>query len=237
MRQEKDHRQLRRFYEQEYYADRSVRPKPSLHQRRLAKRMIVAPETRLLDIACGTGEWLIAAADEEAIVSGVDIAARAIAIAADHLPNASFSVSLAEQLPFANSQFDLVSCLGALEHFPDKDAALSEMHRVLVEDGKALMLVPNAGFLTRRVGLFKGTEQAAVREDVLSIDAWQQLFERNGFRIGRRWSDLHVLSLDWLLKNGWLGMPLRFLQALALVVWPLSWQYQVYFLLHRVERR
>jgi hypothetical protein len=35
--------------------------------------------------------------------------------------------------------------------------------------------------------------------------------------------------------NGWLAAPLRALQALALVFWPLRWQYQVYHLCTKAE--
>jgi SAM-dependent methyltransferase len=141
-------------------------------------------------------------------------------------------------LPFTHNAFDLVTCLGALEHFPHKQGALGEMDRVLAEGGRALILVPNAGFLTRRVGWFGGTEQAAVREDVLDLESWRSLFEANGFRVERRWRDLHVLSGGWVFRRGLLHAGPRLLQAMLLAVWPLAWQYQVYHLLSRrpIER-
>ena len=70
-----------------------------------------------------------------------------------------------------------------------------------------------------------------MREDVLSLDAWQALFEANGFRVEQRWGDRHVMSMGWLLQNGWLQLLPRLAQALVLTVWPLRWQYQVYHLL------
>lgn len=225
------HRDLQAFYEGRYYTRPTVPSDPSRHLRRLATRLIDRAGMRVLDVACGTGEWLCAVQRCGARVSGIDIAAKAVAAAGQALPAGEFTIGVAESLPWADRSFDLVSCLGALEHFPDKDAALREMHRVLRRDGRALVLVPNAGFLTRRLGLFRGTEQVAVREDVLSLDAWWTLFEANGFRVERRWRDLHVLSRDWLLRRGWLGLAPRLVQALLLATWPLRWQYQVYHLL------
>jgi SAM-dependent methyltransferase len=154
-------------------------------------------------------------------------------MAKERVDDGIFVEGVADALPFSDHAFDLVTCLGALEHFPNKAEALREIDRVLVHGGRALILVPNAGFLTRRLGLFGGTEQVAVREDVLSLDAWRALFEANGFRIEQRWRDLHLLSAHWLLRRGWLHALPRLVQALLLAVWPLSWQYQVYHLLRR----
>lgn len=225
------HRALRDFYDGHYYAGLLLPSSPSAHLRRLAARFVQGPNVRVLDVACGSGDWLQAAADRGALVSGIDIARRAVAVAARRLPAGCFATGVAERLPYGNSRFDLVTCLGSLEHFPDKNAALAEMRRVVHKDGRVLVLVPNADFLTRRLGWFRGTEQISVREDVLSLDEWKTLFERNGFQVVRRWGDLHVLSRGWLMRNGWSGLLPRLVQALALLVWPLRWQYQVYHLL------
>ena len=61
-------------------------------------------------------------------------------------PMRSFIVGPAEKLPFADGQFDFVSCLGALEHFLDPTRALREMVRVATPDAEFLLLVPNADF-------------------------------------------------------------------------------------------
>jgi SAM-dependent methyltransferase len=225
------HRGLQAFYEEEYYAEAEENRRTSRHLRRLARQLVYNADMDVLDVACGTGEWLRAAADRGARVAGIDIAAKAVAIATRSIPEGRFVTGVAEALPWSDRSFDLVTCLGALEHFPDKDSALREMHRVVRGHGRVLVLVPNAGFLTRRLGLFRGTEQIAVLEDVLSLDAWKTLFEVNGFHVERRWSDLHVLNRDWLMRRGWPGVLPRLFQALALAVWPLNWQYQVYHLL------
>lgn len=224
-------KQLRSFYDGEYYSDVAVGV-VSWHLKRLARRVLAGTEQcLLLDIACGTGDWLAAAKERGAAISGVDIASRAVALAHRRLPSGCFAEATADALPFGRDSFDVVTCLGALEHFPDKKTALSEMHRVLRQHGRLLVLVPNAGFLTRRMGLFRGTEQVAIREDVLSLDSWTGLFEEAGFVVEERWRDLHVLSWSWILRKGWLYSFPRLVQAVLLSIWPLAWQYQVYHLL------
>ena len=104
------------------------------------------------------------------------------------------------------------------------------MVRVAKREAIFLLLVPNADFLTRRLGLYGGTQQAEVREDVRTLAGWEGLFDSTGLRVTRRWRDLHVLSWSWIAQGKWYSWPCRAAQALALPFWPLSWQYQVYHL-------
>jgi SAM-dependent methyltransferase len=235
MKETNKRKSLNDFYDSHYYKDITGPGSTTLHLRRLAREQIFNNGERVLDIACGTGEWLRAGLEQGARISGIDISYKALRSAEQHLPKGCFVQGSAEYLPYAANSFDLVTCFGALEHFADKNAALKEMKRVLTENGRVVILVPNAGFLTRRLGLFGGTDQTAIREDVLSLDAWQLLFEESGFHVIRRWKDLHVLSIQWLMRKGWLHLLPRLTQALALPFWPLSWQYQVYHLLTPVK--
>jgi hypothetical protein len=104
------------------------------------------------------------------------------------------------------------------------------MCRVARPEAAVVLLVPNAGFLTRKLGLYGGTQQVDAKEVVRSLPEWTAMFETAGFRIESRWRDLHVLSLEWIKQGSAAAIPLRLLQALALPFWPLSWQYQVFFL-------
>ncbi|MEX0950878.1 MAG: SAM-dependent methyltransferase, partial [Gammaproteobacteria bacterium] len=127
----------------------------------------------------------------------------------------------------------LVFCLGSLEHFLEQKQALEEMLRVARPEAIFIILVPNADFLTRKLGLFKGTDQVNVKEDVKTLEEWQELFDSAGLQVTERWKDLHVLSYDWICMHGWKKAPLRLLQAMCLVIWPLRWQYQIYFMCKR----
>ena len=60
------------------------------------------------------------------------------------------------------------------------------------------------------------------------------MLNSSGLAVKERWKDLHVLDKQWIFRAPWLQMPLRLLQALALTVWPLNWQYQVYHLCQRI---
>lgn len=226
----RSYEKAREFYNQEYYGREFALKNTSWHDHLIARRLGNLEGLQVLDVACGGGMWLRLLANKGARIAGIDIADRAIDYCRSSLPNGEFHVSAAEELPFERDRFDVVTCMGSLEHFADKALALTEMRRVAKTGAVFVLLVPNAGFATRRIGLFGGTLQTAVREDVYSLAQWQKLFNDNGLEVVSRWRDLHVLSWGWISQKNPLLWPVRAAQALALALWPISWQYQVYHL-------
>lgn len=228
--QQRDLDTIQAFYDGEYYRDLPATLRGSRHHDRLAMRLGIASGTAVLDVACGTGGWLESCARRDASIAGVDLSTRAIEFCRRALPQGEFAVSPAETLPFPDASFDLVSCLGSLEHFVDPVRALDEMRRVARPDARFVILVPNAAFLTRRLGLFRGTYQVQAKEQARTLAGWHVLFDAAGLETRARWKDLHVLSRQWILRRPWALAPLRAAQAGLLALWPLAWQYQVYFL-------
>jgi SAM-dependent methyltransferase len=225
-----DHAQVKAFYDHDYYRTQAHLTGTSWHLRRIARRLGVRPGEQVLDVACGDGAWLGLLQAQGAAVHGVDISSVAVERCRQRLPGADIRESVAEALPYADDAFDLVTCMGSLEHFLDKPRALTEMRRVARPGARLLLLVPNAGFLTRRLGLYRGTEQTRIREDVLPLAEWERLLGEAGLSIQARWRDLHTLGREWIMLGPPHRWPLRALQAIALALWPLRWQYQVYFL-------
>jgi ubiquinone/menaquinone biosynthesis C-methylase UbiE len=222
--------EIRLFYDSVYHKSAKPVDQVSGHLRRLANRLDIRAHQRVLDVACGVGEWLQACVERGAIPSGVDLSENAISACRENFHNGDFHCSPAETLPFEDHQFDVVSCLGSLEHFVAQEMALAEMIRVAKNDATFLFLVPNSDFLTRKLGLFQGTYQIDAKEDVKSIDEWTRLFDNAGLVVWDSWRDLHVVSWRWISAGKWHLIPLRTMQAFLLPVWPLKWQYQIYFL-------
>ncbi|MGH8190801.1 MAG: class I SAM-dependent methyltransferase [Rhodanobacteraceae bacterium] len=224
-----DHHQVQRFYDEEYYAHNSDTSALPWHMRKVASRLGVLQDKSVLDVACGRGEWLLELQRRGAHPAGIDISGRAAEYARVKLSGADIRQGVAEELPFGNSQFDLVTCMGSLEHFLDQARALKEMIRVAKSDATFLILVPNAGFLTRRLGFYGGTGQVAVRETVRSIGEWTAILEDAGLHVLKKWRDLHPLSWGWIRHGAAWTWPVRAAQAMVLPCWPVRWQYQVYF--------
>lgn len=223
------HEQVRRFYDEQYYSEVGAGTALPWQMRRVADRIGGMEGRKVLDIACGTGAWLAELAHRGASTAGIDISSRAVEQCRRRLPDADIREGVAEQLPFEDCSFDLVTCLGSLEHFLDQPRALREMRRVAKLGATLLILVPNAGFLTRRLGMYGGTGQVAIRETVRSLEAWTAMLRDAGLEVRAQWRDLHPLSVAWICQGPVHARPLRLIQALALPLWPMQWQYQVYF--------
>jgi len=222
--------EVQSFYNSVYYKDAKANKKQSSHLSRLASKMKIKADIDVVDVACGKGEWLLAVSERGGNIAGIDLSFKAINVCKTVLPDGEFYIGTAETLPFEDKRFHIVSCLGAIEHFLDPQTALKEMVRIARDDATFLLLVPNKDFLTRRLGLFGGTAQADIREEVRTLQEWKELFEEAGLQIEKRWKDLHVLSWAWITSKRWYNTPLRAVQAFALLLWPISWQYQVYYL-------
>lgn len=229
--------EIRAFYDGEYYA-RDVDKQHVLpwHCRLAARDLSRVAGGDVLDVACGTGAWLGHFVRMGArSISGIDLSGRAIEAARIAHPTGDFRTGPAEVLPFADQSFDVITCMGSLEHFVGKPEALREMIRVAKPGAEFLLLVPNAGFLSRRLGLYGGTHQVKVKEDVMSLAEWAALFESVGLKVLRRRRDLHPLSWHWITHARRAMWPLRAVQAALLGLWPLRWQYQVYHYAKRTE--
>ncbi len=219
---------LKRFYDDVYYQKIENTFKLSKHYEALADKLGITPGDQVLDIACGKGDWLNVCKQKGAHIAGIDLSSKAIDHCKKHLPDGEFYAQPAEQLPFRKEAYDVITCLGSLEHFVEPVIALKEMVRVAKPDARFILLVPNADFLTRKLGLYRGTNQKDAKEVVRTLEEWESLFNESGLKVQERWKDLHVLTWNWVKSNGYLSVPLRGAQAMALALWPLRWQYQVY---------
>jgi SAM-dependent methyltransferase len=153
----------------------------------------------LLDVACGSGGFLRVADERGFEPTGIDISQAAIAIAAERVPGADLRVGDAEHLPFPDSSFDVVTCLGSLEHFESPERGAAEIARVLRPSGSALVFVPNLFFLGHVwLGLRHGTQPSEggqqFSETFRSSKGWLSLLEGAGLSVERYepWNKIHA---------------------------------------------
>jgi SAM-dependent methyltransferase len=98
----------------------------------LMKRLVgLKPGDRLLDVGCGTGRHLLAFKREGAAVTGLDVSREVLDEAARRLGRRSdLHCGRAEDLPFNDNEFDVVTMFNCLEGTDAPDQALDEAFRV-----------------------------------------------------------------------------------------------------------
>ncbi len=104
--------------------------------------------SRILDVGCGTGEylWVLKEKFPAFVLHGIDFELEPLRFC-----RAEHSVPLSQadvtDLPFESATFDLIVALDTLEHVRDDARALGELYRVAKPGGNVLLTVPAFPFL------------------------------------------------------------------------------------------
>jgi SAM-dependent methyltransferase len=172
-----------------------------------------AGQGRYLDVGCGEGFFLRAARRMEGF--GIDLSRQAL-MRARASSGATVAVAAAERLPFVSDTFDVVTSIGAMEHFVDDWLATSEIRRVLKPRGRYILALLIEITRSERFGI-KAREFLWPRPRPFALASWligklrghgplgqpvafpqqpvqnryrscdaQTLFRRSGFRVARR---------------------------------------------------
>jgi demethylmenaquinone methyltransferase/2-methoxy-6-polyprenyl-1,4-benzoquinol methylase len=99
--------------------------------------------TKVLDLACGTGDIAVAMARRGAHVVGLDITHRMIQLAREKAraqPRTVFLVGDMMALPFPDRAFDVVTTGYGIRNVPEIEPAIAEIRRVLRPGGRLISL-------------------------------------------------------------------------------------------------
>lgn len=152
----------------------------------------------IIDVACGTGALTREIASRlqgTGRIVGADLNETMIELAIERHPSdahdATYVASDVCELPFEDRDFDLAFCQQGLQFFPDKQAALAEIRRVLKKDGKLKLtcwsaVSPFNGALSDALGDHVGETASTKAKAPFSFrdgDVIRELIEEAGFEI------------------------------------------------------
>lgn len=144
------------------------------------------PDAKMLDVGCGPGYVCSLFSRLGYAVAGVDISREAIACARRNEPAGDFKEARESgELPFPDHAYDLVTCLGVLEHIPHPEITVREMCRVCRAGGRGIWVVPNVKSPYFWFG--RGTGQ--IEENPRSLAGWKSLLEQSGWQIEQAFRD------------------------------------------------
>ncbi|MEO1247625.1 MAG: class I SAM-dependent methyltransferase [Pseudomonadota bacterium] len=122
------------------YAKRPVADQDAYETKLEVTRKYLKPNSRVLEVGCGTGTTAIAHAPYAGEIIATDLSAGMLEIArqkatAAAVSNVEFRQSTVEQLDEATGSFDMVMAHSVLHLLEDKDAALRLLHKLLKPGG------------------------------------------------------------------------------------------------------
>ncbi len=107
------------------------------------------PQGRLLDVGCGSGEWLAQMRELGWRTEGVDFDENAVKVARQK--GLKVQGGGLEQQGYQDDSFDAVTLSHVIEHVPDPVGTLLECARILKKGGTLVVLTPNASSLSHRI--------------------------------------------------------------------------------------
>jgi ubiquinone/menaquinone biosynthesis C-methylase UbiE len=168
------------------------------------------PEDVALDVACGPGTLVLALAPKVKFARGIDLTAemltRARAFQAErNLSNAAFDRGEAEQLPYPDASFDLVTCQCSFHHIPKAELALREMARVANCQGRLALIDTLGPESDSKHELHNRIETVRDPSHTISLrlTTYLEMFEKNGLEVTRQSLKRRQRSFNqWMLRAG-----------------------------------
>ncbi|MDR7240278.1 class I SAM-dependent methyltransferase [Neobacillus drentensis] len=171
---------------------------------KLLEMATMTGEEELLDVATGGGHTANAFASTVKKVTAMDLtpemlkAAERFILGNGH-QNVVFKLGDAENMPFSDWSFDIVTCRIAPHHFPAVDTFVKEVHRVLKPSGQFLLddnVVPEED----DYDVFYNTIEK--QRDYSHFRAWKKsewlkMLEMNGFEI----SEMHRFDKSFQFES------------------------------------
>lgn len=117
------------------------------HMARYVYSLQFIENKKILDIACGTGYGLSILKPKAKFIIGVDNNFETtIKAKRQNTNDIQFLCGNGPALPFANESFEVITSFETLEHLHEREEFLSELKRILVQNGLLILSTPNANY-------------------------------------------------------------------------------------------
>jgi demethylmenaquinone methyltransferase/2-methoxy-6-polyprenyl-1,4-benzoquinol methylase len=149
--------------------------------------LTISPETKVLDLCCGSGQATKFLVQFSQDVTGLDVSPVSLERALGNVPQARYVEALAEEMPFPDNQFDLVHTSVAMHEMKPSilRQILQEVYRVLKPGGVFTLVdfhAPTNFLFWPGVSLFLWLFETETAWELLAADL-SQLLQEVGFEV------------------------------------------------------
>jgi ubiquinone/menaquinone biosynthesis C-methylase UbiE len=169
---------------------------------------------KLLDVGCGPGNFICCLEDwfRNSDINGLDVDPELLGYTAGRTRAANLLQGNAEEIPFEDEAFHILSGFQLIEHVSNPERFLSEAYRVLKKGGLLLLATPNPRGLAARL---LGERWKGIRYDHISLrtpEQWNQVIIDVGFNILE--SGTTLFNGIPIMSQFPLALPFQLLQAI-----------------------
>lgn len=202
IKKENDKKEIVNFYKEEaaiYDVERFSTPQGKyvdITQKDILLNMVDSWEDKkILEVGCGTGRFSIEIVKHGGVVTGLDPSITMLKKLGEKIKinyislgkEIDFVNASGYELPFSDDTFDGCICINVVNHLPDYNIMLNEVHRILKPNGFFVINIPNIFSLYLPVALLVNIRKRSVYNDVYS--QWFTLpriikdFHDTGFKV------------------------------------------------------
>jgi len=156
---------------------------------------------KLLEIGCGSGDFLIEARSRGFEVEGLEYSDHAAMDANTRLGCSVVRVGSPEKKSLPTNEYDVIAAFDVIEHLRDPRQSLSDLHAALKSGGLLAVVTPSLDSWSRHLLGRHWMEYKTEHLTYFSRRSLTQLFRATGFDTVHFFPNYKVLSLDYVSSH------------------------------------
>jgi SAM-dependent methyltransferase len=160
-------------------------------------KFVHAQGSCLLEIGCGSGDFLVEARTRGFEVRGIEFSAAAATTANERLGTDAVETGEIHETDFADSSFDVVAFADVIEHVRDPANFLRRVHRLIRPGGLVFLVTPSIDSWSRRLLGQNWMEYKLEHLHYFGNESLSYLLTRSGFDSIELSANWKVLSLEY----------------------------------------
>jgi SAM-dependent methyltransferase len=162
---------------------------------------VQAVRPRLLEIGCGSGDFLLEAQSRGFEVEGLEYSEHAATNANTRLGRSAVRVGLPEKNNLPANEYDVIGAFDVIEHLRDPKQSLAYLHAALKSGGLLAIVTPSLNSWSRHVLGRYWMEYKTEHLTYFSRNSLTQLFQAIGFDAVQFFPNYKVLSFDYVSSH------------------------------------
>jgi SAM-dependent methyltransferase len=156
---------------------------------------------RLLEIGCGSGDFLAEAQSRGFCVEGLEVSEHAAEVANTRLGKDAVRVGFLEDTSFSEQSYDIVAAFDVIEHVRNPKKTLARIHALLKPGGMVAIVTPSLDSWSRRLLGRHWMEYKPEHITYFSERSLKQLLEETGFGKSRFLPNYKRLTVDYISRH------------------------------------